>query len=309
MSISRNILLKMSESSYLKERIPKIKFVQKALKKFMPGETEDAAIVESKKLVEFGINTVYTRLGENINHLSEANEVRDHYLQLIDKIKKENIDVEISLKLTQLGFDISVDETYNKFKSIVEKAKRQLNNIVFIDMEGSAYTQKTIDFYKRIKSEFENVGLCLQSYLYRTEKDFDELLKISPVIRLVKGAYKEPADVAFSAKKSVDENYFLLAKKMISSTKEKDARIIYGTHDEKLIQKIIEESSKIGLPKDKLEFQMLYGIKTELQKKLAAEGFKIRVLISYGASWYPWYLRRLAERPANVWFVLKNVAG
>ncbi|MFA3783241.1 proline dehydrogenase family protein [Melioribacteraceae bacterium 4301-Me] len=314
MSISRNILLKMSESTFLKKHVPNIWFVRKALKRFMPGETEEAAFIESKKLALLGIPTVYTRLGENIKNLDEADEVKNHYLQLIDKIKSQNLDIEISLKLTQLGFDISEEETYNNFKAIIGKANAILNNTVFgesttswIDIEGSLYTQRTIDFYKRIKFEFDNVGLCLQAYLYRTEKDLNELIDFRPIIRLVKGAYKEPENIAFPQKRAVDENYFKLSQRLMKEIKEKNIRSAFATHDEKLIGKIINEARTIHLPKDKLEFQMLYGIKPELQKELAKDGYKVRVLISYGASWYPWYMRRLAERPANVWFVLKNI--
>ena len=147
----------------------------------------------------------------------------------------------------------------------------------------------------------------MQAYLYSTENSLDDLFQISPSIRLVKGAYKEPDSTAFPEKPKVDENYFLLAQKFMNEIKKNDIRIIFATHDEKLIAKIAEDSKKIGLNSDKLEFQMLYGIKTKLQKQLAKEGFRVRVLIAYGESWYPWYMRRLAERPANIWFVLKNI--
>ena len=165
----------------------------------------------------------------------------------------------------------------------------------------------TIDFYKAVKDKCDNVGICLQAYLYRTENDIHELFRISPSIRLVKGAYKETDDIAFPEKYKVDENYFLLAHKFMNEIKATGIRVIFATHDEKLIEKIVDEAEKIELPKHKLEFQMLYGIKTELQKQLAANGYKVRVLIAYGESWYPWYMRRLAERPANIWFVLRNL--
>jgi proline dehydrogenase len=297
----------MSENKFMKERIPKMGFVRKAVKKFMPGETEEAAIETAFEYSKIGISSVFTKLGENITQLSEAVAVRDHYLQLIDKIAEKNLDVEISVKLTQLGFDLSEEKTYNNFIAIVKKANEKLGNSVFIDMEGSLYTQRTIDFYKKCKKDFDNVGLCVQAYLFRTEKDIEELLSFNPLIRIVKGAYKEPHNLVFKEKSKVDDNFFKLAINLLVESRQKNIRPIFATHDEKLINRIIDEAERIGIDKSAYEFQMLYGIKTALQKKLAKDGYRFRVLIAYGESWYPWYMRRLAERPANIWFVIKNI--
>lgn len=297
----------MSENKLMKERIPKMGFVRKAVKKFMPGETEEAAIETAFEYSKLGISSVFTKLGENITQLSEADAVRDHYLQLIDKIAEKNLDVEISVKLTQLGFDLSEEETYNNFIAIVKKANEKLGNSVFIDMEGSLYTQRTIDFYKKCKMIIDNVGLCVQAYLLRTEKDIEELLSFNPLIRIVKGAYKEPHNLVFKEKSKVDDNFFKLAINLLVESRQKNIRPIFATHDEKLINRIIDEAERIGIDKSAYEFQMLYGIKTALQKKLAKDGYQFRVLIAYGESWYPWYMRRLAERPANIWFVIKNI--
>lgn len=297
----------MSENKFMKERIPKMGFVRKAVKKFMPGETEEAALIAAAEFSKLGIPSVFTKLGENISQLSEAIAVRDHYLQLIDKIAEINLDIEISVKLTQLGFDLSEEETLNNFITIVKKAKEKLNNAVFIDMEGSLYTQRTIDFYKKCKKDFDNVGLCVQAYLFRTEKDIEELLSFNPLIRIVKGAYKEPHSLVFKEKERVDDNFFKLAINLLVESRQKNIRPIFATHDEKLINRIIQEAERIGIDKSAFEFQMLYGIKTSTQKKLAKDGFNFRVLIAYGESWYPWYMRRLAERPANIWFVIKNI--
>ena len=307
MGISRNILLWASENPWMRVHVPRWKFVKSAIKKFMPGENVNDALEAAKLFYEDSIPTIFTRLGENINHLSEGLEVRDHYLELIDKISDQKIDVEISLKLTQLGFDSSFEETYNRFKTITMKVKEKLGNMIWIDMEGSSYTEKTIFFYKKIMEEFDNVGLCVQAYLYRTEKDLEDLMSIDANIRLVKGAYKEPADIAFSFKKDVDKNYLHLAKVMLKKKYEKKIRIAFGTHDEVLCANIIREAKHYSIPKDQVEFQMLYGIKTQYQRHLANHSHRVRVLISYGDFWYPWYMRRLAERPANVWFVLKNM--
>jgi len=282
-------------------------FVRKAVKRFMPGETEEAALTAAFDFSKFGIPSVFTKLGENITQLSEAEAVRDHYLQLIDKIAARKLDIEISVKLTQLGFDLSEEETYNNFTAIVKKAKEKLGNEVFIDMEGSIYNQRTIDFFKRVKKEFDNVGICIQAYLLRTTNDIEDLIKINSSVRMVKGAYKEPHNIVFKDKSEVDENFFNCAKKLLIESKVKNIRPVFATHDEALIQRIINEAEKQKIEKSKYEFQMLYGIKTSLQKQLAKNDFKFRVLIAYGESWYPWYMRRLAERPANIWFVIKNI--
>jgi len=307
MSLSRNILLWASENPWMRKNVPSWRFVKSAVKKFMPGEHVEDSLNAAKTFQSVSISTVFTSLGENIKDLPEGLAVRDHYLDLIDKISERKLDIEISLKLTQLGFDLSFDETYLRFKTITEKVRDKLSNVIWIDMEGGAYTERTIEFYKRIKQEFENVGLCIQAYLYRTENDLDGLLQINPHIRLVKGAYKEPRDIAFAGKKSVDQNYFELAKKMMLVSKGKNIRTVFGTHDENLISKIEHEAEQNGITKEQLEFHMLYGIKPAFQKELVRCGYKLRVLISYGDFWYPWYMRRLAERPANVWFVLKNM--
>jgi proline dehydrogenase len=283
-----------------------MKFVQKALKRFMPGEEVYDAVLATKSFLDKNIPTVFTHLGENIKDLSEAEEVTNHYLSVLEEISKNNLRTEISLKLTQIGFDLSLDKTIENFTTISRKAK-ELDNFVWIDMEGSKYTQKTLNFYKDGKKGLHNIGLCLQAYLIRTENDLKDLLSISPAIRLVKGAYKEPQNIAFQEKSKVDENYFNLSKILINEIKNNNIRAAFGTHDLQLIAKIKGYAKEVSLDRNKLEFQMLYGIKPNEQERLKTEGNDIRVLISYGHAWYPWYVRRLAERPANVIFVLKNL--
>jgi proline dehydrogenase len=307
MGISRNILLWASENPWMRLHVPRWKFVRRAIKKFMPGEKIEDALNAAKKFQEGSIPSVFTRLGENIQHLSEGLEVRNHYFELIDKIAGQKLDIELSLKLTQLGFDSSFEETFDRFKAITQKVKEKLGNMIWIDMEGSLYTEKTIFFYKKINEEFDNVGLCLQAYLYRTEKDLEDLMNIDANIRLVKGAYKEPSDITFNLKKDVDENYLHLSKMLLKLKSEKKIRTAFATHDETICAQILKEAKHYSVPKDQVEFQMLYGIKAGYQKELTNHGYQVRVLISYGDFWYPWYMRRLAERPANIWFVLKNL--
>ena len=306
MGLARNTLLWASENEWLKSRVPKKTFVQRAVKRFMPGETAEDAIRATKELNKYNIPTTFTHLGENITTLHEAEENTQHYLTLLEKISKENLDVEISLKLTQIGLNISFDKTLELFTSIVDKAKH-LNNNVFVDIEDSSYVDKTINFYKTIKKNYNNAGLCLQAYLYRTMDDLKGMMDIKPWIRLVKGAYKEHSTVAFPKMYEVNENFIKLSEYLLQQIKEKEIRVAFGTHDILIQEQVKKAADEIGIPKDQLEFQMLYGIKSSEQYKLTAEGYNIRTLISYGKHWYPWYMRRLAERPANVGFILKNL--
>lgn len=305
MGLNRDILLWASRNDWLKIFIPKMKFVQRSVKRFMPGTTAEDAIEATKELIKKNIPTTFTHLGENITTLQDAEENAQHYLNLLEKISNENLDIEVSLKLTQIGLDLSFDRTLGLFTDIIDKAKHLRNN-VFIDIEDSSYVDKSINFYKKIKENYNNVGICLQAYLYRTIDDLKSIIDIKPWIRLVKGAYKEPSSVAFQKLPEVNKNYIALSEYLIHQIKENGIRVAFGTHDLIIQEQVKKEAKKIGLSKDKLEFQMLYGIKTADQYKLASDGYNIRTLISYGEHWYPWYMRRLAERPANVGFVLKN---
>ena len=306
MGLSRNTLLWASKNEWLKRHIPELKFTQRALKRFMPGTTAEEAISAAKELIAFKIPTTFTILGENITSLEEAEKNTQHYIVLLDKIKNENLDTEISLKLTQIGFDLSFDKSFELFSSIVSKAKI-FNNNIFIDMEDSSYVDKTITFYKKIKETYNNVGLCLQAYLYRTLNDLKNIIDINSWIRLVKGAYKESSSVAIQKLAQVNRNYMLLSEYLLDQIKEKGIRVAFGTHDLIIQEQVKKIAKEVGIQKNQFEFQMLYGIKTSEQYKLASNGFNIRTLISYGKHWYPWYMRRLAERPANIGFVLKNI--
>ena len=306
MGLSRNTLLWASKNEWLKRHIPELKFTQRALKRFMPGTTAEEAISAAKELIAFKIPTTFTILGENITSLEEAEKNTQHYIVLLDKIKNENLDTEISLKLTQIGFDLSFDKSFELFSSIISKAKI-FNNNIFIDMEDSSYVDKTITFYKKIKETYNNVGLCLQAYLYRTLNDLKNIIDINSWIRLVKGAYKESSSVAIQKLAQVNRNYMLLSEYLLDQIKEKGIRVAFGTHDLIIQEQVKKIAKEVGIQKNQFEFQMLYGIKTSEQYKLAANGFNIRTLISYGKHWYPWYMRRLAERPANIGFVLKNI--
>jgi len=306
MGISRNILLWGSKNPWLLNHVPHFTFVRRAVKRFMPGENLLEAIEATKGFNKNGIPTVFTHLGENITQMSEADEVKCHYLDVLQTIYSEKVQTEVSLKLTQIGLDLSFDKSLENFNDVARKAQ-EYNNFVWIDMEGSPYTDITLDFYRRTKMNYHNTGVCLQSYLKRTEKDLEGLLDIKPNIRLVKGAYNEPPGIAFPDKKDVDNNYLKIAKVLLTQIKENDIKAVFGTHDLKIISEIERIAAELNVPHEKLEFHMLYGIKPNEQIRLVNEGYRLKVLISYGAAWYPWYMRRLAERPANVGFVLKNL--
>ena len=306
MGIGRNTLLGASRNEWLKNHVPKMKFVQKAVKKFMPGTTPDEAIYAAKKLIEHNIPTTFTHLGENTATFDDAEINTRHYLNLLDKIKSEILDIEVSLKLTNIGFDLSFENTIDFFSKITEKAKI-LNNNVFIDIEDSSYVDKTIEFYKKIKENYDNIGLCLQAYLYRTLDDIKDMIDIHPWIRLVKGAYKEPESIAFKKMEDVNNNYILISNYLLKNAVAKNIRTAFATHDLQIQEQVKIEAQKLNLEKNKVEFQMLFGIKTAEQQRLTSEGYKVRTLISYGEQWYSWYMRRLAERPANIGFVLKNI--
>ncbi len=306
MGLFRSLLLFGSENPWLNQKVPKLGFVKKAARRFIPGENLSDAIQAAKNFRNYGIFTSITHLGENILNLEEAKKVTDHYVEALNQIELEGLNVEISLKLTQLGLNLSVEQAQNNFKTIAQKAAH-IPTFVWIDIEGNEFADRTIEFYKQQRKDFSNIGICLQSYLYRTKDDFSDLLFIPTAIRLVKGAYKEPEQIAYKSKKNVDQNYLFLAIRLLKEIEQKNIRAAFATHDPDLIKQIQNEAKKLKISRDKLEFQMLYGIKTEDQYRLANEGYKMLILISYGKAWYSWYMRRLAERPANIWFVLKNL--
>lgn len=307
MGVMRSVLLAMSESPWLRENAPRMGFVKRAVKRFMPGEDVTAALQATRELAPKRIGTVLTQLGENLTEASQADEVREHYISVYQRAKADGLDIELSVKPTQLGLDFSTALCEQNLTALAEGAQR-VNNWLWIDMEGTAYVDRTLELYRRLRVRFPNTGVCVQAYLYRTVDDLRAMLPLGANIRLVKGAYREPPDKAYPKKRDVDANYFSLAKFLLSDEARKNGvRAIFGTHDASLIRRIEDFARDNGVPREKLEFQMLYGIQRAEQERLAASGSPFRVLISYGSAWYAWYMRRLAERPANVLFVVKNI--
>ena len=302
----RNSLLWASTNPLLAERLPRYRFVQKATKRFMPGEEFSDAIQEAQALQQRGISTTTTLLGENLNSLDEADAVVAHYQEDLRRIAELGLDMEISVKPTQIGLDFGVDEARDRLAQLADST----DSLVWVDMEGSEYVDRTLDIFRSVKVDKGNVGLCVQSYLRRTEADLEALLPLDPAIRIVKGAYNEPESIAFPNKGDVDRGFVSLAEMLLRARVDgAQGRVVLGTHDPKMIRETMRVALELELDKDHYEFAMLFGIQRGEQDRLARQGNQVRVLISYGSAWFPWYMRRLAERPANLWFVAKQLVG
>ena len=305
----RRLLLWMARNRWLRDHLPRLWFARRAVRRFMPGEDPGSALDAAVRFGSEGIASEFTRLGENVTRMDEGDAVAEHYLGLLDDIKARGLDGEVSVKLTQLGYDIDVERTLAHTQRLAARAGEN-GKTLWIDMEGSSYAEGTIAFYERLKATHPNTGLCLQSYLHRTASDVQRLLPLSPQIRLVKGAYAESPTIAYQSRHDVDTNYVAVAVALLEAKQTDPAvRLGLGTHDVRLIEQIAEHAVALGLPKSSFEVQMLYGIRMDQQRRLASEGYLVRDLIAYGEAWYPWYMRRLAERPANVLFALRQILG
>lgn len=305
----RRLLLWMARNKWLRDRLPKLWFAKRAVRRFMPGEDEASALDAAAKFRAESITSMFTRLGENITKLEEGDEVTEHYIGVMADIRARDLDGEVSVKLTQLGYDIDIERTLAHAVRLAATAA-ETGKTLWIDMEGSAYAEGTIAFYERLKATSPNTGLCLQSYLRRTAADVQRLLPLDPQIRLVKGAYAEPVSIAYQTRHDVDANFVALAVALLEGTRRgHKVRLGLGTHDVRVIEQIAEHAAAMGLPKSSFEIQMLYGIRMDQQRRFAKEGYLVRDLIAYGQAWYPWYMRRLAERPANVIFALRQMIG
>ncbi len=302
----RRVFLWAARNRWLKEHLPGLPFMQRAVRRFMPGETMESALEAAVPLQAVGIATMYTRLGENLASLSEADEVADHYIALLDAIKARGIRGEVSVKPTQLGLDHDEDATLAHLVRIAEHAATT-GSYLWIDMEGSAYAESTIRLYERLRAVAPNTGLCLQAYLKRTAGDLARLMPLDPAIRLVKGAYDEKAAIAYRDKRRVDSNFVGLAVSFLLDGRDRPIRLGLGTHDVELIEQIAEAVAPAGIGHDGFEIEMLFGIRTAEQTRLAKAGYRVCTLIAYGEHWYPWYMRRLAERPANVTFAIRSL--
>jgi proline dehydrogenase len=302
--VTRSALIYLSRHEGLKDFAARFSLFKRLTTRFIAGETTDEAVAAIRDVNARGCSASFDHLNESVSSVAETEAEVKEYLDVLARIETTGIDSNVSIKLTQFGLEIDPELAYRNARRIVADAVRR-GNFVRVDMEGSNVTQATIDIFKRLRSEFglNEVGIVVQSYLYRTMDDVRDLLTIPARIRLCKGAYNEPPEVAYPEKKDVDENYVRLMQVLLSSG------VYHGiaTHDPKMIEATIDFAQREGLGKETFEFQMLYGIRRDLQEQLARDGYRLRVYVPYGKHWYPYFMRRLAERPANIWFVLKNL--
>jgi proline dehydrogenase len=297
----------MSTNETLHKFIVNFPLSRRVSRRFVAGESLDEAIAVVKKLNAQGLLVTFDHLGESVTSEREAREAKDDYLRALDAIATNQVQSQVSVKLTQMGLDLSADVCLDNLRQILGKAK-QGGTFVTIDMEDSKHTQTTLNIFKTLREEFDNVGIVIQSYLYRSEADIIALRALGANVRLCKGAYKEPAEVAFPEKTDVDANYRKLTQVFLQANgKANSAYLDLATHDEKIIAWAKEFTTTNHIARDRFEFQMLYGIRADLQRQLAREGYTMRVYVPYGTHWYPYFMRRLAERPANVIFLVSNL--
>jgi len=306
-AIARNILLAMSTNPWLRERAMRTAFVRRSVSTFMPGERLEDAMAAAAEQQRRGVGTIFTKLGENLTRVEEAEEVTRHYLDVLDKVKSAGLRAQISVKPTQLGLDLDKALCFDNLQRIVDRAAER-ENFVWVDMESSPYVDLTLDLFRRTRARSPRVGIALQAYLYRTAADVESLIPLGAAIRLVKGAYLEPPSIAYPKKADVDENFYTLACRLLSAEARQAGGLLHiATHDPRLVDRLAAFIDQHNVPSAAYEYAMLYGIQRALQQRLVQAGRPLRVLIAYGEYWFPWYMRRLAERPANVWFVIKNI--
>jgi proline dehydrogenase len=297
----RATLLKLSDSKGFAHWVTSNGTTRRMSHRFVAGETLDEAIEACRASIDAGMATTLDCLGENVSTTAGAQKARDTYLEIFDRIAKEKLNANVSCKLTQLGLDLSVEFCEGLVLSIAERAAAY-DSFLRIDMEGSVYTQRTVELVKRVRAQSPSVGTVIQAYLYRSESDLVDLLSYGCRIRLCKGAYKEPQEVAYQRKSEVDANFVKLMRLLLPSG------FYHGiaTHDPRMIAETIRWAAEKKISKDDFEFQMLYGVRTDLQRMLVRDGYRVRVYVPYGQEWFPYFMRRLAERPANVGFFVRN---
>jgi proline dehydrogenase len=302
--VARSTLLFLARQEGLKDFATRFRPFKRMTTRFVAGEDIEEAVAAIREINAFGATASFDHLNEGVTNAAEAEgEVRE-YQRVLARIDETGIKSNVSIKLTQFGLDIEPESAYRNARAVVQEAARR-GNFVRVDMEGSNVTQVTLDIFRRLRAEFDlnTVGVVVQAYLRRTAQDVEDLLKIPARIRLCKGAYNEPPEVAFPDKKDTDGNYVRLMKVLLASG------TYHGiaTHDPKMIDATVDFVQREGIKQDAFEFQMLYGVRRDLQVQLVRSGYPVRVYVPYGKTWYPYFMRRLAERPANVWFVVKNL--
>ncbi len=306
MGIGRSLLLAAAKSDTLNHIATRSSVVRRATRAFMPGERMEDGLVAGEAIARSGRDILYTRLGEALTRAEDAIPVRDHYLELFDAIAARTLPAQVSVKPTQLALDQSMDLCVEHCLTLARKAEAT-GSALWLDMEDHTYVDRTIALYRELRAVHARAGLAMQAYLFRTMDDLEALLPIQPTIRLVKGAYAEPASVAYPRKADTDAAYERLAVRMLEAARSGGCTPILGTHDIPLLRRILAQARNLGVAQGKYELHMLYGIREREQMQLRGEGEAVATLVSYGDAWYRWYMRRLAERPANVGFVVRSM--
>ncbi len=306
MKPARDAILWAAQNRWLSEHLPRYRFVRASVRRFMPGEGIDDALGAAGRLAADGIPTTFTYLGEHVRTPADADDVVEHYLELFERIEDRGLDAEVSAKPSHLGLALGPNDTFERMRGLAERSAARGRHL-FVDMEDSSTVAPTLDLYGRLLEATPNVGVCLQAYLHRSPADVKDLASRGASIRLVKGAYREPRDVALQHRDEIDRAYADQAIAFLEAAG--GGRLALGTHDVRLLSQIERRASAAGFERDAYEIQMLYGIRSADQRRLAHEGYRVRVLISYGTHWYPWFMRRLAEHPANVWLALRNLVA
>jgi proline dehydrogenase len=304
MNVARDVALWAADNFWLREHLPKYRFVRRSVRRFMPGEALEDAIPAAKRLQERGLPTMFTALGENVTELPDARRVVEDYREAYDRVAAAGLDTEFSVKPSHLGLDQDPQAALANLEELAATATEH-DNWLWLDMESASYVDGTLDLYRTLRTGHPNVGVCLQAYLKRTAGDVDSLMPLDPTIRLVKGAYREPRELVFASREVIDEAYRRLAL-LILARKGPVGRLALGTHDVALIRQI--ETDVRG--RDGFEVHMLFGIRQADLLRMAGEGYRARSLISYGTNWYPWFMRRIAEKPVeNTLLALRNLVA
>jgi len=304
-SLLRPVLLRASRSETLRGLAPRLPMIRRTVSRFMPGEDLEDAIRAAEELHEVGLDAVFTELGEEVTDGEGAAAVAGHYRRVLDRVDGREEDIEISVKLTHLGLGLDFEIARDHVVDLAEMAARK-DNFVWIDMEDSEYTEPTLRLFSEVHDQYRNTGLCLQAYLRRAADDLEALLDRRASVRLVKGAYDEPRELAYQDPDAVNDSFLALGRRLLESASGDGVRHALGTHDDRLIEELLQDADEHGVPAELHEVQMLYGIRDDLQRRLAARGVAVRTLVSYGDAWYPWFVRRLAERPANLLLLARN---
>jgi len=305
MQILRSSLLWASQNKRMEQLVRSSRAMRPLVSRFMPGETIDDVMRAVRALRAEGTPTVLTFLGENAASDAAADVTVAEYERLFAALRAEESDTHVSIKLTQFGWDVDRARALDRVRHVTRLAAQQ-NTVLAIDIESSPYADSTVDAYEQLAREFTNSALCLQAYLHRTPADVQRLLAVKPYIRLVKGAYREPANVALQRRADISSRYRVLGRELLGATGQ-GARVAFGTHDLQLITQVRQDARVLGVAESAFEVQMLYGIQDTARKALAREGVRVRVLISYGKAWYPWFMRRLAEKPSNLMLIPRNL--